>query len=215
MSLSSEPAGERPDPQTNHHLSPEYAEFVDREATAARIELYHALCVPGILQTETYARAATSAIVKQEPDHPGVIARVDVRMSRQRRLAERAAAGHAPQLVAGMDEAVLRRPVGGPDVMRQQLDRLRQMMDEQWITVVIVPLDLDGHPGLGGIFELLSFDDDSQEPDLVFVESAVADFLLRAPEVTRSYRDTISRLVNVGLTGDRARSKIEEIRNSW
>jgi hypothetical protein len=108
---------------------------------------------------------------------------------------------------------VLHRPLGGPNVMREQLDRLLQAMEEPWTTVVIVPLSLGGHPGLGGIFELLAFDGD-QEPDLVFVESAVADFLLRVPEVTRSYRDTVARLMEVGLTGEQARSKIEEIRNS-
>lgn len=215
MPLPSEPTMDHgPEWWANHQISPEYREFASREATAAGIELYHALCVPGILQVESYARAATSAIVKKDPAHPDVAARVEFRMSRQRRLAERAAAGHPPRLVAGMDEAVLRRPVGGAEVMREQLDRLLAMMDESWVTVVIVPLSLDGHPGLGGIFELLSFDG-SAEPDIVFLESASADFLLRDPQVTGSYRETIARLAGVGLTGDSARTKIGELRDQW
>jgi hypothetical protein len=214
MSSPSEPTPDRPGGRSDNPLSPEYIEFAEREATAARIELYHALCVPGILQTTAYARAVTSAIVKQDPDGPGVIRRVDFRMGRQRRLAERAAAGQPPHLVAGMDEALLRRPVGDMGVMREQLDRLLQAMDEPWITVVIVPLSLNGHPGLGGTFELLSFDG-PREPDVVLIESAAADFLIREPEVTRSYRDTITRLMEIGLTGGEARAQLEEVRDSW
>jgi len=211
MSRPSEPT---PDGPGGPHLSPEYAEFIQREATADRIELYHALCVPGILQTEAYARAVTSAIVKQDPSRPGVIARVDARLGRQRRLAERAAAGQPPHLVAGIDETLLRRPVGGADVMREQIDRLLQVVDEPWVTMVIVPLGATSHAGLGGTFELLSFNG-SHQPDLVFVESAAADFLLRRPEVTRTYRDTIRQLTEIGLTGEAARSKLEEIRAGW
>jgi hypothetical protein len=214
MSSPSEPTPDRPGGRSDNPLSPEYLEFAEREATAARIELYHALCVPGILQTRAYARAVTAAIVKQNPDRPDVVRRVDFRMSRQRRLAERAAAGQPPHLVAGMDEALLRRPVGGAEVMREQLDRLLQAMEEPWTTLVIVPLGLNGHPGLGGTFELVS-SDAPPAPDVVLVESAAADFLIREPEVTRSYRDTIKRLTEIGLTGDEARAKLEEVRNTW
>jgi hypothetical protein len=194
-------------------MSLEYRDFVAREATAGRVELYHALCVPGILQTEAYARAATAAIVKRPPADPFVTARVEIRMERQRVLAARGTSGQPPQLVTVLDEAVLCRPVGGRSVMRAQLDRLAELVEAPTATVVIVPLELAGHPGLGGTFELLTFSD-PVAPHLVFVESAAADFIVDDPAVTESYRETIAMLTELGRTGAAAQEMINRARGN-
>ena len=206
-------AASSPDPQwwSGHRISAEYRAFVDDEAGASRIAVYHALCVPGILQTAAYARAATAAIVRKDPADPYVEARVALRLRRQQDLQARAAGAEPTELVAILDEAVLRRPVGGAAVLREQLDRLLDLAGQSWIKLVIVPLALDGHPGLGGSFELLSFPG-ARRPDLLFVESGIVDFVITEPTVTATYRETIAALTETGLTGAAAADLITRLR---
>jgi hypothetical protein len=211
--IARESAAASRDPQwwSSHRISDEYRDFVEAEARASRVAVYHALCVPGILQTEAYARAATAAIVQKDPADPYVEARVSLRLRRQRDLEARAAGEHPPELVAILDEAVLRRPIGGAAVLREQVDRLLDLARQDWITLVVLPLALDGHPGLGGSFELLSFPGPPR-PDLLFVESAIVDFVITEPTVTATYRETIAVLSATGLTGAAAVEQIARLR---
>jgi hypothetical protein len=198
---------------SNHKLTKAYQEFVAFEAEAARIMMYQALIVPGLLQTEHYARESTARIMRRSPDDDDVAARVEVRLDRQRNLFERMAGANPPALIAALDEAVLRRPIGGPVLMRHQLDHLLEIMDLPTIKLVVVPLSLEGHPGLGGTFELLEFAG-SADPDVLFIESAASDWVETAPEITSNYRENIKALEAVGLTGETAAGAIHAIRES-
>jgi hypothetical protein len=211
--IARDPAAASRDPQwwSDNRISDAYREFVADEARASRVAVYHALCVPGILQTAEYARAATAAIAQKEPADPYVEARVALRLSRQQDLRARAAGPRPPEVVAILDEAVLRRPIGGPAVLREQLDRLLGLIGQSWITLVIVPLALDGHPGLGGSFELLSFPGPARE-DLLFVESAIVDFVVTDPAVTTMYSETVGALTTIGLAGAAAAERISRLR---
>jgi hypothetical protein len=195
-----------------HRLTTEYQRFVGYEAMASRINVYQALFVPGLLQTADYARAITSAVIRRDPAHPGVTARVQVRMKRQHDFLGRLDKPNAPELVALIDEAVLRRPVGGTTVLRDQFDQLIEMARRPHISIVVMPMQIGAHPGLGGTFEMLEFPN-SDALDILFVESGTCDFVLKHSAATSAIRDIVADLRAAGLNGDDAVDLIGRIRD--
>ena len=196
-----------------HRLTKEYRQFVGHEVEASRISIYQALFMPGLLQTEDYAQAITAKILLQSADAQDVRARIEVRMARQRNLLERLDGATVPELIVALDEAVLRRPLGGIAVMRRQLDHLLEMAAKPAITVVVLPLRLEGHPGLGGTFELLEFAG-SGRPDMLFLEAVTHDFIVTEEAATAPYRESMKALQEVGWSGEDATGAIEEIRDA-
>jgi len=196
-----------------HRLTKEYRQFVGHEIEASRISIYQALFMPGLLQTEDYAQAITAKILMKSADAQDVRARIEVRMARQRSLLERMDGTVAPELIVALDEAVLRRPVGGIAVMRRQLDHLLEMAARPSITVVVLPLRLEGHPGLGGTFELLEFAG-SGRPDMLFLEAVTHDFIVTEEAATAPYRESMKALQEVGWSGEAATGAIREIRGT-
>jgi transcriptional regulator with XRE-family HTH domain len=130
-----------------------FAGWPDKEAQARRLRSFEPLVVPGLLQTETYARAILSTrmgATREELDDA-----VAGRMERQRILDRE----HPPELWVILDEAVLRRPVGGPDVMREQLARLVEARQHPNVAIQVVPFGAGAHEGLrGGAFVVADFD---------------------------------------------------------
>ncbi|HEX5201778.1 MAG TPA: helix-turn-helix transcriptional regulator [Actinoplanes sp.] len=193
-----------------HGMSEAYQDFVAYESEATRIGVYQPLVVPGLLQTRRYAMAAAATILRLSEDDPGVAARADVRLERQSRVAGRVTAGDWVEIVAIVDEVVLRRRIGGADVMREQLDHLAEQAALPHVTLVVLPTGLGGHPGLGGVFELLEHEDDPDLP-IAFIEAATGDQLLcGAPAQT--YRQTLDALRTTGRTGADAAAFVREIR---
>jgi Domain of unknown function (DUF5753) len=210
MSDSLEPVDPaRPRWWSRHHLSDEYRLFTDHETEADRISVYQPLVVPGLLQTEAYARAASATILT---GHPGadVQARVQLRMNRQQRVRQRVEAGSPPRLFVILDEIVLRRVIGDAGVMRAQLEHLASQAQRPHVTLTVLPTALGGHPGLGGVFELLEFADD-RDPALAFIESASGDRLTRDPRDTLYYRQTADALTSAGTTGDEAVALVRRV----
>lgn len=196
-----------------HRLTEEYRQFVRHETEASRISIYQALFLPGLLQTEAYAQAITATILLKDAGAAEVRARIEVRLARQRSFVERLHDPVAPELVVALDEAVLRRPVGGIAVMHRQLDHLLHLAARPSITVVVVPLRLEGHPGLGGTFELLEFAGPAR-PDLLFLEAVTHDFIVTGEQATAPYRESMKTLQEVGRSGPDALDAIREIRDS-
>ena len=196
-----------------HRLTEEYRQFVGHELEASRISMYQALFMPGLLQTEAYARAMTAKILLKDADAAKVHARIEVRMARQRQFVERLSGPLVPELVVALDEAVLRRPVGGVAVMRRQLDHLLHMAQWPSVTVVVIPLRLEGHPGLGGTFELLEFAGSGRN-DMLFLEAVTQDFIVTDEAATAPYRESMKALQKVGWSGPDALDAIREIRDS-
>ncbi|WP_433375634.1 helix-turn-helix domain-containing protein [Actinoplanes sp. CA-142083] len=192
-----------------HGMSEAYQDFVAYEAEAGRICIYQPLVVPGLLQTRRYAVAAAATILGVAEDDPAIVARADVRLERQGRVADRVASGERVEFVAIVDEVVLRRRIGGDDVMREQLGHLAEQAGLPHVTLVVLPTALGGHPGLGGVFELLEHESD---PGLstVFIESATDDQILRGAAVG-TYRQIVTKLRSTGLAGDDAVALVREI----
>jgi hypothetical protein len=192
-----------------HRLSGEYQLFVGHEAEATRIVAYMTSLVPPLLQTRRYALAATGTILGRPESDPDVVARAQVRAERQRSVADRVAAGHSIEIVAIVDEAVLRRPLGGAEVMREQLDHLAAEADGEHVTLVIVPAALP-HAGLDGKFEFVELGDGDPA---VFLEGPARDYLDRDPRATARYREIADQLVAGGIGGAEAVALVRLIRD--
>ncbi|GAT70975.1 XRE family transcriptional regulator [Planomonospora sphaerica] len=183
--------------------------YVGLEEAAARIRTYEVQFVPGLLQTKEYARAIITAggagIATEE-----IARRVDLRLERQRVL-ERS---DGPFFWAVIDEAALRRPIGGAEVMRAQLEHLMDLMRQPNITIQVMPFSFGGHSAEGGAFSVLRFHD-SELPDVVYVEQLASALYLDKPEEVDRYSEVMERLCAVsttpGETVDILRRIIKEI----
>jgi transcriptional regulator with XRE-family HTH domain len=162
--------------------------YVDLESAAALIRTYEGQFVPGLLQTDDYMRAVIHGAHLDESSEE-VGRRVRLRMARQTLLTRE----HPPRLWAVVDEAALRRPVGGPGVMRGQLERLLDAAKLPNVTLQILPFDTGAHPAMVGSFSILRFAD-RELPDVVYLEHLTnAVYLDRRAEVER-YLDVMELL---------------------
>jgi len=168
--------------------------YVGLEEAAARIRTYEVQFVPGLLQTKEYARAViTAGAVGAPPEE--ISRRVDLRLERQRILD----GGGTPMFWAVIDEAALRRPIGGVEVMRGQLQHLIDLRSQPNITIQIIPFSFGGHAAEGGAFSILRFQD-SDLPDIVYVEQLASALYLDKREEVDRYSEVMERLCAVSTT---------------
>ena len=138
--------------------------YVDLEAAAMLIRTYQAQLVPGLLQTEEYTRAVIhGAQLDDSPEEAE--RRVALRIGRQTLLTR----PDAPMLWAVVDESALRRPVGGPKVMRALLEWLIEVSRMPRVVLQILPFNAGAHPAMVGAFSILRFPD-RELPDVVYLE---------------------------------------------
>ena len=153
--------------------------YVDLESAATLIRTYEGQLVPGLLQTEDYMRAVIGAHLDEPPEEAE--RRVALRMARQTLLTRPDGA----RLWAVIDEAALRRPVGSPEAMRGQLERLIAATKLVNVVLQILPFRAGAHPGMVGAFSILRFAD-GELPDVVYVEHLTsAQYLDRRDDVNR------------------------------
>ncbi len=160
--------------------------FMTYSERAVVIRQYAAHVVPGLLQTEDYARAVLS-VGRTLGSKEQLEERVTARLGRQERLN----ASDRPELWVVLDEAVLRRPVGGPEVMREQLERLLDAAAERQVTVQVLPFDQGEHDVMGGSLTVLTMPDDSEA---AYTEGAHYGQLVEDPDEVRSFALTYDRL---------------------
>ncbi|WP_405912366.1 helix-turn-helix transcriptional regulator [Streptomyces sp. NBC_00963] len=165
--------------------------FMGHAARAASIREYASHAVPGLLQTREYARALLS-VGRSLKNEEHLEERLAARMERQERLA----APDAPELWAILDEAVLRRPVGGSAVMRAQLNRLLEAAAEPHITVQVLPFSQGEHDVMGGSLTVLGLPDGAEA---AYTEGAHYGQLIEEPEEVRRFALTYDQLRAVAL----------------
>jgi hypothetical protein len=164
------------------------------EAEASSIRNFELAMVPGLLQTEDYARALISG-GPMELDATEVERRVEVRTTRQQALDR----DERPQLWVIVDEAAIRRTVGGPAVMRGQLEALVTAADQARTTIQVVPYSAGAHPGQLGPFVILGFPEPS-EPEVVTMETVGGNLYVDKPEEVRLYTTAFDHLRAVALS---------------
>jgi transcriptional regulator with XRE-family HTH domain len=162
--------------------------YIGLEEAASRIRTYEVQFVPGLLQTEDYARAVTLLGHPSAPGHE-VERRVGLRMRRQSLLE----ADDPAHLWAVVDEAVLRRPLGGKRVMRRQLEHLLELTELPNVTLQVVPFKRGGHAAAGGPFSILRFAD-RDLPDVVYLEQLTSALYLDKREDVDHYHMVMERL---------------------
>jgi len=175
--------------------------YVGLEQAASIIRTYQAQLVPGLLQTEEYARAVIALGYPEVPADE-VQRRVTLRIKRQELLTR----PQPPTLWAAMDEAALRRPLGGPRVLREQIQHLIEMTKLPNITLQIIPFDLGGHAAAGGSFTILRFAE-SDLPDIVYLEQLTSALYLDKRDDVEHYVAIMNRLcVNAEPPAETVRS---------
>jgi transcriptional regulator with XRE-family HTH domain len=175
-----------------HHfgdlLPPWFRAYVDLEAAAALIRTYEGQFVPGLLQTEDYLRAVVGgAHLEDSPEEAE--RRVALRLGRQTMLEQPG----APRLWAVVDEAALRRPVGGREVMRAQLERLAEAAKLPNVTLQVLPLEAGAHPAMVGAFSVLRFAD-QELPDVVYLEHLTNAAYLDKRDEVEKYLDVMETI---------------------
>jgi len=154
--------------------------FVDLESVATRIRTYEGQLVPGLLQTEDYMRAVIRAQLPEPAEDTE--RRVEVRQTRQTLLTR----PNPPQLWAVVDEAALRRPVGGRKVMCAQVERLLEATELPNLILQVLPLGAGAHPALVSAFSLLRFADEDL-PDVAYIEHLTSALYLNKREEVDQY----------------------------
>jgi len=156
--------------------------FRDLEQVASRIVAYEGELVPGLLQTEEYARAVYRATSPDDPEE-AIERQVALRQERQERFFGR---DPEPRFTAVLDEAVLTRKVGGRAVIREQIERLHQLNQRGAVDIRVLPFAAGAHAAMTGAFQILHFDD-PEDPDLVYLEPHVGGRYLQKSESTAEY----------------------------
>jgi transcriptional regulator with XRE-family HTH domain len=182
-----------------------FATFVGLETGAAEERDYKGALVTGLLQTPDYARAIISADVPGGPPAPGELERlIALRLERQQLLHH---AADPLKLWAVMDEAVLRRCVGGPGVMRQQIRVLAEAAEAPNITIQILPEDRV-HPALDFPFCLLLFRDRRRIPGLVYQENFYKTLYLENGGDMEYYTAVFDGLTRTALSPQQSRAAL-------
>jgi transcriptional regulator with XRE-family HTH domain len=182
-----------------------YSDYISFESEARSIWNYESLFIPGLLQTEDYARAVIRGGLPAASTEQ-VENRVMARMERQAVLTRE----DPPQLWAIMDEAAVRRLVGGHAVMREQLARLRDAAALPNVTVQVIPYDAGAHPGMPGSFIVLEFPD-APDQSLVYLDSMAGDLFLEDAVEIRRYTLIFEHLRAAGIRPDQSAAMITAI----
>ena len=169
-------------------LPPAYRDFISLESQATAMRTLETTVVPGLLQTPAYARAVTGASV-EGVDEGQLDRLVEVRLARQDVLR-----GTPPlELSAVLDEAVLRREVGGPEVMADQLRRLTEAARLPQVRLQVLPFAAGAHIGVTGPFVILSFSSTS-DLDVVVLDHLTSSLYLERKEDLQAYTEAFNAL---------------------
>jgi transcriptional regulator with XRE-family HTH domain len=186
-------------------LPEHYTTYIGFEGEAHSVWNYESLLVPGLLQTQDYARAVVRGGL---PGASGdeVERRVEVRMERQAVLRN----DNPLNMWSIVDEAALRRQVGGRAVMKAQLSYLMEVSELPHVTLQVIPFDAGAHPGMPGSFVFMQFAE-AAIPDVIYIDSMAGELFLEEEADVRRYRITFEHLRAVAISPDASRSLVAAI----
>jgi transcriptional regulator with XRE-family HTH domain len=179
------------------------ATYVGLEDAAQSIHQYETSLVPPLLQTEEYAHAVTAgAAPDASPEQVDQL--VQARLTRQNLLTS----DQPPELWAVVDEVALHRLVGGPEVMRVQLETLAERSRLPNVTVQVIPLEAGAHPGMDSAFAVLHLE---EVADVVYVEGLIGNFYLQSPGDVLRYRRAFDQLRAIAMSPRDSRERMAAI----
>jgi hypothetical protein len=182
-----------------------FSTAIGLEESASLIRAYEPQVIPGLLQTGDYARAITAA------SFPGaaldaIDRRVALRLARQELLTR----PDAPRYWVVLDETVLRRLVGSPDVMRDQYEHLVRMAGLPNVTIQVIPFAVGWHPALYGMFNIFRFPD-QQLPDIVYSENLTGASYLDKPSETTRYIEALDQMCAQAASAEHTTTILRDI----
>ena len=185
-------------------LSTWFQNYLDLEQSAELIRTYEVQFVPGLLQTDAYARAVIALDGRAGP--PDVDRRAQLRMARQQLHARPG----GPRLWAVLDEAVLRRPIGGYAVLLEQVRSLLDASQRDNVRLQVIPFARGGHSASGGAFTILRFPH-REVPDVVYIEHLTSSLYLDKAEDVDRYSAAMSRLIIEAEPPERTPSLLQTV----
>ncbi|RDG38427.1 helix-turn-helix domain-containing protein [Streptomyces corynorhini] len=188
-------------------IPPRYRDFISLESQASTARTLETSVVPGLLQTREYARAVTRAALEGVPA-AAVDALTEVRLARQAVLRTTTPL----RLHAVLDEAVLRREVGGPGVMREQLRRLSELARLPQVCLQVLPFTVGGYVGLAGPFVIFSFPN-INDLDLVVLDHLTNSLYLERREELEAYGAAFRTMCAHALSTDDSLDLVADIRD--
>ncbi|MEU7378627.1 helix-turn-helix transcriptional regulator [Streptomyces sp. NPDC088337] len=183
-----------------------YSVYIGLETDAASLRIYDPQVVPGLLQTRQYAEALIAGALP-ETAPADIEKRVQVRMRRQERIS---AAENPLRLWTVLDEAALRRVVGSPALMREQLEHLVEQTRLPHVTVQVIPFEMGAHPGLNGQYAILEFPD-TADSSVVYIEGVTSDLYLEKANDVQKYSVMYEHLRAQALNVEQSRQFIANI----
>jgi len=183
-----------------------YSVYIGLEANAISARNYESLFVPGMLQTREYAAAVIEGIQPEALPEQNE-KRIEIRMRRQEVMSD---PDKPLRMWAVLDEAVLHREVGGPQVMREQLEQLIALSQQSHITVQVLPYSIGAHPGMSGTFSILEFEDEA-DATIVYLEGVTSDLYLEKEADVKTYSTLYEHLRAMALGPEQTRELIDRV----
>jgi transcriptional regulator with XRE-family HTH domain len=180
--------------------------YIDVETHASQVREFGVLNAPGLLQTEAYVRALLASSRRKRTTQQ-IDNEVEVRLIRQRRLTDEE---NPLELVAIVDEAALRREVGGPQVVRDQLRHLVEGAAWPTVTLQVLPFRDGAHCAMDGGFTLLSFPEPN-DPEVLYIEHTVGALHIEEVDAVRAAKLTFDRLRTEALSPADSIALIERV----
>lgn len=185
-----------------HNLPDTLWAYLTFEAEARALRNFEPLFIPGLLQTEDYSRVV-SRQTSLGLDAKDIEERVQMRMERKALLTK----DDPLELWAIIDEAAIRRLVGGVEVMRDQLQYLLSVIEQPHVTLQVLPFDVGGHPGMAGSFVVMEFAG-AEQPEVVYVEGVHGELFLETEADIRTYTRVFDNLRALALGPEQTASLI-------
>ncbi|GAA3740031.1 transcriptional regulator with XRE-family HTH domain [Spinactinospora alkalitolerans] len=184
-----------------------FRDVVELQREASEIREYHPLLIPGLLQTEEYAR--TILRDGQPTDSAAEIdEQVRARMDRQSILSS----DRPPLLLVVLDETLLRRPIGGREIMGRQLEHLLEASAIPHVVIQVVPMATEHHPGLSGAFTLITV---PNRGVVLYMETRISGTPVDDPDGVEEYVRLYGELRGVALPPAASRGLIEKVRGEF
>jgi transcriptional regulator with XRE-family HTH domain len=188
--------------QYGDRLPKQLTTLIDHEDKAVVIGDFQPVIFPGLLQTGDYARALMTETGNAPPDE--IEDRVAARLARQSLFGRKPAV----QFTFFIHEFALRLPVGGTEIMSEQLHHLLRMSVRTYIAIRVVPTAVGGHPGIAGQFELMEF---AEFKPVVYLDSETSSLFLEEPAEIAAYRRILSGLAGVALDEGESKEMIASL----
>ncbi|QFQ96356.1 helix-turn-helix domain-containing protein [Streptomyces phaeolivaceus] len=186
-------------------VSPQYAQYLGYEGAATSIRMHHPIVIPGLLETEDYATALLTPV----SDSGDIRRSVELRIARQERYLD---SDSGPRVEVVLDEAAVRRVIGGPKVMRQQLEHLKTLARRPRVRIRLLPFTMGAHFSTLSPFVLLGFQDDD---DLLYLEGPNGGLSNRDDlDLTVRYQECFADISDNAYDGDRMIEFLDTVKES-